>query len=133
MLRRTLIGALALGLIVGPAAAGQHRPTAKPTPRPDLADTAAGTYFGNVMSDARGSGQSDVTITVTKTGPNTVSVSSSYARLPSFTTRLTRAMETIQQTGQTDPRLMVFLLDLSKTPHNLHVTIDDAAWSGERQ
>lgn len=134
MTRRHLFGAAALFLLAGPAAAGQQHPHAAPTPRPDLADVAAGTYYGNVTSDARGSGQSDVTITVTKTAPNTVSVSSSYPRLPTFTTRLTRAMQTIQQTGtQPGGKWVVFLLNLDKTPRHLDITDDDASWSGEKQ
>lgn len=100
--------------------------------RIDLADTAAGVYLGDVMSDARGSSQSDVTISVDKVGPNTVRVTSDYERLPEFTTRLTRAMQTIQNTGNT-PDLQVFLLDLSKNPRSLMITVDDASWAGRKQ
>jgi hypothetical protein len=100
---------------------------AAPKPRPDLADVAKGVYRGDVISDARGSGQSNVTITVIRTGPNTVSVSSDYDRLPPFTTRLSRYMQTIQKTG---PGGQVFLLDLYKNPHRLDVTDDQASWSG---
>jgi hypothetical protein len=96
--------------------------------RCDLADIAAGVYYGSVMSDARGAGRSDVSIRVTKTGPNTVSVTSNYGRLPPFTIRLTRAMNTIQQVGTS----VVFLLDLSKYPYGLNVTVDDAAWGGNK-
>ncbi|HEX7917089.1 hypothetical protein [Rudaea sp.] len=99
--------------------------------RLDLADTAAGTYFGEVISDARGSSQSGVEITVRRIAPNTVSVTSSYPRLPAFTTRLTRAMQTIQHTG--GDASIVFLLDLSKSPRHLDVTVDDASWSGDKQ
>lgn len=116
-----LLAALALTAPVSLSAQAK-----KPT---DLADVAQGTYHGDVISDARGSSQSDVTITVTKTAPGTVEVTSSYPRLPKFTTRLTRAMQTIQQaSGNT-----VFLLDLSRTPNRLDITVDDASWSGERQ
>ena len=104
---------------------------AKPARRAqvDLADTAAGLYRGDVISDARGSSQSDVTISVDKVGPNTVRVTSDYERLPEFTTRLTRAMQTIQQVGTEQ----VFLLDLSKNPRSLMVTVDDASWAGRKQ
>ena len=103
---------------------------AKPARRAqvDLADTAAGLYHGDVISDARGSSRSDVTISVDKVGPNTVRVTSDYERLPEFTTRLTRAMQTIQQVGTEQ----VFLLDLSKRPRTLMVTVDDASWAGTR-
>jgi hypothetical protein len=99
-----------------------------PAPRPDLADVAAGIYDGDVISDARGSSQSNVRLTVIKTGPNTVHITSNYARLPPFSARLTRAMNTIQKVGGPE----VFLLDLSKRPVGLDVTVDDASWSGTR-
>jgi hypothetical protein len=104
--------------------------SAAPPPKPDLADVAAGTYAGDVISDARGSSQSGVTITVTKVGPNMVEVSSDYPRLPTFRVRLTRAMNTIQKAG---PGNEVFLLDLSKRPPGLDVTVDDASWSGGKR
>jgi hypothetical protein len=96
--------------------------------RPDLADIAAGIYDGDVISDARGSSRSNVRLTVIKTGPNIVSITSNYARLPSFSARLTRAMNTIQKVGGPE----VFLLDLSKRPVGLDVTVDDASWSGAK-
>ena len=103
--------------------------SSRTAPRVDLADTAAGVYHGDVMSDARGSSRSEVMISVDKTGPNTVRVTSDYERLPEFTTRLTRAMQTIQQVGTAQ----VFLLDLSKRPRTLMVTVDDASWGGVKQ
>jgi len=121
------IGVLAAGLVWGAAEAKG----AKPPTRPDLADAAAGEYAGDVISDARGSSHEGVRITVTRVGPNTVSVHADYPRLPTFTTRLTRAMQTIQNTGPNAPGT-VFLLDLSKSPHGLDVTIDDASFSGAK-
>jgi hypothetical protein len=116
--------ALSPAATFGAAPAGRQAEIAKR----DLADMAAGTYSGDVISDARGSSQSGVRITVVKTGPNQVRISSDYKRLPAFTAALTRAMDTIQnRTGNE-----VFLLDLSKTPHSLHVTVDDASWAGAR-
>jgi hypothetical protein len=107
------------------ALAGMAAPAA---PKPDLADIAVGDYHGDVISDARGSSQSDVHIKVVKTAPGTVRISSSYARLPTFTAKLTRAMQTIQNSGGKE----VFLLDLSKNPPSLDVTVDDASWSGAK-
>ncbi len=98
------------------------------TPPPDLADIAAGIYDGDVISDARGSSRSNVRLTVTKTGPNVVSITSNYPRLPPFSARLTRAMNTIQKVGGPE----VFLLDLSKRPVGLDVTVDNASWSGAK-
>lgn len=128
---RTLAASLLAIISLGLAAVPLDAKTAR-KPRVDLADTAAGVYHGDVISDARGSSQSDVTISVDKTGPNTVRVTSDYERLPEFTTRLTRAMQTIQNTGST-PQLQVFLLDLSKNPRTLMVTVDDASWAGLKQ
>ncbi len=67
-------------------------------------------------------------IEVIKTGRNTISVTSDYARMPTRTFKLTRALDTVQNVGGTE----VFLLDLGKSPHRLDLTIDDASWSGER-
>jgi hypothetical protein len=103
-------------------------PGTSPTRRPDLADMVAGVYDGDVISDARGSSQSNVRLTVVKSGPNTVYVTATYPRLPPFSARLTRAMNTIQNVGGPT----VFLVDLSKNPPGLDVTVDDASWSGSR-
>src|SRR4029077_19913572 len=95
---------------------------------PDLADVAQGEYDGDVISDARGGSQSDVHISVRKIAKNTVQVTSDYPRLPSFTARLTRALDTIQISN--GPQ--VFLLDLSRSPLTLEITDDDASWSGAK-
>lgn len=96
--------------------------------RLDLADQLAGTYQGDVISDARGSSQSDVTITVTRTGKNQIQVSSDYPRIPTVTIPLTKAMSAIvsNSTGYT-----VFV-DTAKDPARLDLTIDDASWSGRK-
>jgi hypothetical protein len=117
---RALAGALAAVLVLAsPAPAPGQK-------KPDLADMVQGSYAGDVISDARGSSQSDVGVIVTKVGRNSVSVASSYGRIPKRTFRLTRAMNTIQNVGGTE----VFLLDLSQSPRKLDLTIDDASWSG---
>jgi hypothetical protein len=103
-------------------------PATKPRPA-DLADQAAGSYFGDVISDARGSSKSNVRITVVKIGPNRVRISSDYRRLPPFEAALSRYMHTIQNVGGNQ----VFLLDTSKNPYGLDVTVDDASWSGAKQ
>ena len=98
-----------------------------PKPRPDLADTAQGHYAGDIISDARGSSQSDVAITVTKIGKNRISVVADNPHIPKREFNLTKAMATIQNASGTE----VFLLDLAKSPHRLDLTIDDASWSGQ--
>lgn len=128
MLRFIAAGAVALGIAAGASVADQASAQSRPA-RQDLADVAQGSYFGDVISDARGSSRSDVRITVAKIGPNRVRISADYPRLRTFEASLTRAMDTIQNRGGDE----VFLLDLSRSPHSLHVTVDDASWAGARQ
>jgi hypothetical protein len=97
--------------------------------RADLADFAAGTWRGDVISDARGASRSDVTVTVRRVGPNEVEVSSDYARIPTARIRLTQAMEAILADG-TDH---VFLIQRDSDPDQLSLTIDDASLSVRRQ
>jgi TIR domain-containing protein len=63
--------------------------------RADLADVVTGTYFGNVVADAKGPSQSDVTVTVTKLGPRRVRVSADYDRLRTADVDVTRAGDRI--------------------------------------
>jgi hypothetical protein len=119
---------LAAGASSGPSRAQRAGGTVTAA-RADFADMANGSYAGDVISDARGSSRSGVRITVAKTGPNQVRVTSDYPRLPPFTARLARAMDTVQNVGGD----AVFLLDLSKSPRSLMVTVDDASWAGSKE
>ncbi|MDB5670843.1 MAG: putative secreted protein [Alphaproteobacteria bacterium] len=119
------LAAIAVATLSAPAAMADP-----PKPRADPADVAQGTYFGDVISDARGSPRSDVRITVTKIGPNRVRISSDYSRVPDFSVTLSQTMNTILNNGTGNE---VFLLDLSKTPPALDVTVDDASWSGRKE
>ena len=123
-----LLAPLAAALLL-PAAASAAPGRAAPIPRPDLAEAAQGSYFGDVISDARGPSRSGVRITVAKIGPNKVRITSDYPRLPPFTAALTRAMGTIQNISGVE----VFLLDTAKTPPSLMVTVADASWSGTKE
>lgn len=108
-------------LLAGPALAQAQR-------KPDLADAVAGSYAGDVISDSKGSSRSNVTLTVTRTGPNTVQVTSNYPRLPTITVPLTTAMSTIQQARGDS----VFLYDRGKK--SLDVSFNnEVSWSGFRQ
>ena len=120
-----LAALLATGLLL-PAATQALAPPAER--KADLADRVAGTYKGAVVSDARGSSRDDVTITVTRTGPNKVEVKSDYARIPTVTIPLEKAMDAILAASG----LSVFLLDTVRSPDRLDLTIDDASWSGMR-
>lgn len=96
--------------------------------KPDLADAVAGTYAGDVISDSKGSSRSDVTLTVTRTGPNTVSVTSNYSRLPTISVPLTTAMNTIQAAKGDS----VFLYE--RTKKQLDVSfLNEVSWSGFKQ
>ena len=108
-------------LVAGPAMAQAQR-------KPDLADAVAGTYAGDVISDSKGSSRSDVTLTVTRTGPNTVQVTSDYPRLPTITVPLTTAMSTIQQARGDS----VFLYDRGKKSLDVSFNME-VSWSGARQ
>jgi hypothetical protein len=108
-------------LMAGPASAQAQR-------KPDLADAVAGTYAGDVVSDSKGSSQSNVTLTVTRTGPNTVQVTSNYPRLPTITVPLTTAMSTIQQARGDS----VFLYDRGKKSLDVSFNME-VSWSGFRQ
>ena len=124
---RSLSLAVAAALLLPAAVHAETKPTTAPH-KADLADRVAGTYKGDVISDARGSSKSGVTITVTRVGPNTVEVKSSYARIPTVTIPLEKAMDAIL--ASSGP--YVFLLDTVRSPDRLDLTIDDASWSGNR-
>lgn len=125
---RTLIVAAALALSLPAANAFAETPKAAPARKADLADRVAGTYKGAVISDARGSSRDNVTITVTRVGANKVEIKSGYARVPTVTIPLEKAMDTIL--AASGP--YVFLLDTVRSPDRLDLTIDDASWSGNR-
>jgi type II secretory pathway pseudopilin PulG len=120
-----ILGMLAPVLLVS---ASQLQAKAK---KIDLADVVAGAYHGDVISDARGSSQSDVMISVDKVAPGTVRVTSDYERIPERTFQLTRALQTIQNQGGEPGE--VFLYDQAKSPDSLMLTIDDASWSGVKE
>ena len=125
---RTPILATSLALLLPAAAALAEPPKSAPAHKADLADRVAGTYKGDVISDARGSSRNDVTITVTRTGPNKIEIKSDYPRIPTVTIPLEKAMDAIL--AASGP--YVFLLDTVRSPDRLDLTIDDASWSGNR-
>jgi hypothetical protein len=125
---RTLIITTTLALSLPVAATHAETPKAAPAREADLADRVAGTYKGAVISDARGSSRDNVTITVTRIGANKVEIKSGYARIPTVTIPLEKAMDAIL--AASGP--YVFLLDTVRSPDRLDLTIDDASWSGTR-
>ena len=127
--RRFLRGAtIAASLVIVPRVGlAQGDP---PKRKPDLADAAEGTYFGDVISDSKGSSKSDVTVTVTRIGANRVRVTSDYPRLPVVEVALTGAMGRIlNRGGDTN-----FLLDRSKGDARLDVSfLSEVSWQGTRR
>jgi hypothetical protein len=120
--RRAVLAGMAFVLAAGTATAQLKER------KPDLADAVAGTYAGDVISDSKGSSRENVTLTITRSGPNTVTVTSNYSRLPTITVPLTTAMNTIQQSKGDS----VFLYDRAKK--QLDVSFDsEVSWSGVRQ
>ena len=93
--------------------------------KPDLADAVAGAYHGDVISDSQGSGRQDVSLTLTRVGPNTVGISSDYSRLPAVTVRLERAMSQIVNRGGTT----AFVYNGGKLDVSFN---NEVSWSGRR-
>ncbi|WP_194954206.1 hypothetical protein [Sphingopyxis solisilvae] len=124
---RLLILTIAATALLPAAAHAETNPTTAPR-KADLADRIAGTYEGAVISDARGSSRDNVTVTVTRVGPNKVEIKSDYARIPAVTIPLEKAMDAIL--AASGPH--VFLLDTVRSPDKLDLSIDDASWSGNR-
>lgn len=101
-----------------------------PKRKPDLGDAAEGSYFGDVISDSKGSSKSDVTLTVTRIGVNRVRVTSDYPRLPVVEVSLTRALGKILNQGGTTS----FLLDRGKGDTRLDVSfLSEVSWSGTKR
>lgn len=124
MQRRTVLGfALAAGASGALAQGTRER-------QPDLGDVAEGRYFGDVISDSKGSSRNDVTLTVSRTGLNRVRITSDYPRLPVVEVSLQRALDKIVQSrGDT-----VFLYDWKKNPAKLDVSFsNEVSWSGTKQ
>jgi hypothetical protein len=121
--RRAVVLMGAALMLAGPA-------MAQPKERkPDLADAVAGTYVGDVISDSKGSSRSNVTLTLTRSGPNTVTITSNYKRLPVINVPLESVMGNIQHTSRADS---VFVYVRAK--QQLDVTFqNEVSWSGFKQ
>jgi hypothetical protein len=127
MQRRTVLGlvlAAGAGQALAQGAAGSRER------HPDLGDVAEGRYFGDVISDSKGSSRSDVTLTITRTGLNRVRIASDYPRLPVVEVALQRALDKIVQSrGDT-----VFVYDWKQKPSKLDVGfLGEVSWSGSKQ
>jgi hypothetical protein len=116
-------------LAFAPPAFAQPKPEESAAQPADLASFVSGTYAGDVISDARGSSRSDVTIIVRRVGPNLVEVSSSYSRIPTVRIQLTQAMSSIIADGGDH----VFLINRDDDSDALSLTIDDASLNVRRR
>ena len=77
-----MIRSLAFAAAVTAAAFATGLSAQPDSPPPDLADLAAGTYRGDVISDSRGSSRSGVTITISKTGSRSRRATTGCQRFP---------------------------------------------------
>ncbi len=102
---------------------------APPERKPDLADSVAGTYYGDIISDARGSSKTGVTITVARVAKDKVAVSCDCSRIPKVEIPIERVMDAILASGGAH----VFLIELQRDPRRLGLTIDDASLSVLKQ
>ncbi len=94
-----------------------------------LADSIAGTYYGDVVSDSQGSSQSDVTVAVTKIGARRVRVTSDYARLGTVEVDLTKAGSTILSSSHA----VVLSLNLAERPPSLSYNPGEFAYYGKKR
>jgi hypothetical protein len=96
----------------------------------ELAEMATGVYRGDVVSDAKGSSRSDVTVTVARAGQRRIRVTSDYPRLGAVELELDRVGQTLQGVGAS----ALFLLELEKDPPQLHYNPDgEVAYVGQRR
>jgi len=123
-----IVSALLSLSVIGAAAPADaiQRSSQRPA---DLAEEVAGTWVGDVISDARGSSHSGVTVTITRVGPNLVEISADYARIPRVRIPLERAMNAIVQASGDH----VFVINRDVDPRRLDLTIDEASLSLQRR
>jgi hypothetical protein len=127
---KTSLAALSLAALVSTAfVPAPIALAATPERKPDLADSVAGTYFGDIISDARGSSKTGVTITVTRIAKNRVSIACDCKRIPKVEMGIERVMDAILASDGP----YTFLIELKRDPGRLGLTIDDASLSLEKQ
>lgn len=95
----------------------------------EIADSVAGTYYGDVVSDSEGSSQTDVTVTIAKVGKRRVRITSDYARLGDAEVELSLAGNVIVSTGSG----AALSLDMDKTPPRLDYNPGGVAYVGEKR
>ena len=97
---------------------------------PELADVAVGVYYGDVVSDSKGSSRSDVTVTITKIDSRTVKVTSDYGRLGAVVIPLTRIDDKVLNANGNTPLVM----DLEQQPPRLDYSPhNEVSYAGYKQ
>lgn len=90
-------------------------PPAAPAPVADLAPLVAGRYHGDVIADSKGPSRSNVWVTVTPTGANSVRVSGEHPRMGNVDVNLSRNGNTVYNADGDTP----FLVNLERQPPSL--------------
>lgn len=120
--RAWLVGALAAIALAGGVAFYSWREKAPSAPAAGTgpADLVAGTYFGEVIVDSKGSARSHVTLTVSKLDTWTVLVSADYERLGKHKITLSQYGDKVLNSGGN----AVFFLHLDQQPIKLEYNPD---------
>jgi len=103
----------------------------KGTKKPlELADVVVGVYYGDVVSDSKGSSRSDVTVTITKIDSRTVNVTSDYGRLGTVVIPLTRRDDKVLNANGNTP----LVVDLGQQPPRLDYSPhNEISYAGHQQ
>lgn len=124
-----VVASIALVLGVGVYLIGPWR-SATPGAAAGLADLVIGTYFGDVVSDSKGSSRSDIGVTITKLDRSTVRVTSDYKRFGTVDVTLTRIGNQIFNAGGDS----TFIVDLDRNPPTLAFNPrNELAYGGTKQ
>jgi hypothetical protein len=96
----------------------------------ELASLVAGTFYGDVISDSKGSSRSDISVTIDRIDSNNVRVTSDYQRIGIVEIALARTGNKIVNSGGDTP----FLVDLDRNPLTLAVDPrGEIAYRGTKQ
>jgi hypothetical protein len=96
----------------------------------ELASLVAGTFYGDVISDSKGSSRSDISVTIDRIDSNNVRVTSDYRRIGIVEIPLARTGNKIVNAGGDTP----FLVDLDRNPLTLAVDPHgEIAYRGTKQ
>lgn len=95
----------------------------------DIADSVAGTYYGDVVADSQGGSRTDVTVTITRVGKRRVRVTSDYERLGEVEVELSKAGNVIQSSGGE----ATLSLDMDTTPPRLAYNPGGVVYAGQKR